>query len=353
MDGNDELLFYIGRGIGQFIVLATIVYYVKKGAARCCCRRGQPVEAGPEVREVTVEGQSVPVSVNHLIHKKDVATTFMLCAYGGIFGAHHFYLDRVTHGVICIWTANFFFFGYFVDLILVPYYVRMHNQKAVDAKVYGATPPQKFSCCACLSWRVSLVYLALIVFFVVALIKLPRGLHDARIIDIDAAIAGTTQNPYDIVGVPRGSPEDVVAQAYIKQVHALEFSGKRCDAKCELKIEQLEKAVEFIDGGWRLSHGVKDDVSAWDDWADFIALEWEVVFAHIQVALDDPDTFQGKPPTQQPRSRGTGKSKSAKGPPPAMGKASSKAGAKGRSRPSPDDRRRRSGKSSASATADL
>lgn len=51
-------------------------------------------------------------------HKKR-KTAFWLCVFLGIFGGHYFYVGRMGRGLLAMFTLNFFFMGWFVDLIRI------------------------------------------------------------------------------------------------------------------------------------------------------------------------------------------------------------------------------------------
>ena len=46
-------------------------------------------------------------------------TTFWLCFFFGYFGVHYFYVGRIGRGIIAFLTLNFFFFGWFIDIIVI------------------------------------------------------------------------------------------------------------------------------------------------------------------------------------------------------------------------------------------
>jgi restriction system protein len=59
----------------------------------------------------------------------DKWVAFFLCLFLGFFGAHKFYEGRVGLGLLYLFTAGLFMFGWFIDLIIIlskpnPYYIR-------------------------------------------------------------------------------------------------------------------------------------------------------------------------------------------------------------------------------------
>jgi hypothetical protein len=50
---------------------------------------------------------------------KSKFAALLLCLFGGLFGLHRFYVGKVGTGLIWFFTMGFFFFGWFVDLLLI------------------------------------------------------------------------------------------------------------------------------------------------------------------------------------------------------------------------------------------
>lgn len=48
---------------------------------------------------------------------KKQSTCLLLCLFTGIFGFHYFYVRRYMRGLMCMFTANFFLFGWFADIV--------------------------------------------------------------------------------------------------------------------------------------------------------------------------------------------------------------------------------------------
>lgn len=59
--------------------------------------------------------------------EKSIIVTYVLWLFGGIFGVHHFYLNRNFNG--CVWslTMGGFFFGLIYDIFNIPSYVQYAN----------------------------------------------------------------------------------------------------------------------------------------------------------------------------------------------------------------------------------
>ena len=50
---------------------------------------------------------------------KSKKTALIICAIGGIWGIHDFYLGRVGSGIVKLITCNYFSIGWIVDLIKI------------------------------------------------------------------------------------------------------------------------------------------------------------------------------------------------------------------------------------------
>lgn len=50
---------------------------------------------------------------------KSKKTALILCAIGGVFGLHDFYLGKIGKGLIKMFTGNFFAMGWILDLIKI------------------------------------------------------------------------------------------------------------------------------------------------------------------------------------------------------------------------------------------
>ena len=50
---------------------------------------------------------------------KSKKTALIICAIGGIWGIHDFYLGRIGSGIVKLFTCNCFSIGWIVDLIKI------------------------------------------------------------------------------------------------------------------------------------------------------------------------------------------------------------------------------------------
>lgn len=71
-----------------------------------------------------------PPSENQVQGTKTKFRAYLLWLFGGIFGAHHFYLDRDDHGFLW-WSSlgGYFGAGWIRDLFKIPTYVADANNE--------------------------------------------------------------------------------------------------------------------------------------------------------------------------------------------------------------------------------
>lgn len=50
---------------------------------------------------------------------KSKKTALLLCAIGGIFGAHQYYVGRISRGLLYTFTAGLFCIGWIGDIIAI------------------------------------------------------------------------------------------------------------------------------------------------------------------------------------------------------------------------------------------
>lgn len=51
-------------------------------------------------------------------HKKK-RTALLLCIFTGMFGGHYFYVGRFMRGLLAMFTFNFLFIGWLLDIIKI------------------------------------------------------------------------------------------------------------------------------------------------------------------------------------------------------------------------------------------
>lgn len=50
---------------------------------------------------------------------KSRSTALILCLFLGVAGIHYFYVGRIGRGLLALFTANFFMFGWFLDIFSI------------------------------------------------------------------------------------------------------------------------------------------------------------------------------------------------------------------------------------------
>jgi len=227
IEEDDTWSTIIFHGIG--IVLFAIF-------CRKCCRR-KPLSS-PALQEVKVELEQIQP-------RKSVLTSYVLLFTGGIFGVHHYYLDRVSHGLCATWTLNFFGLGFVLDLLLVGHYVRNFNDRCCPPSD-GVLPVDDQS-----SRKVLLKFPVLLIVFVGLIVGVvgygPSTLQRIGLVDMDRLAAQTEANPYDILELDGNADLSQAKAAYRKQ--SLKWHPDRnpgCGKECEDKMSEITKAFDLI-----------------------------------------------------------------------------------------------------------
>lgn len=248
---------------------------------------------------VTIDGCKVPREF--LRKKKELGTSYVLWLVGGAVGAHLFYLDRVVHGTCAVFTLNFFFFGWIADAFLMSTYLNACNRQAAADSVNDRTFTR-------LIFRLPLVVGVFFVSILLFFLLFPRMVHNIGVLDVDQAVAGTKSNPYDILGVPHGSPVEVATPAYHEKMRQAEpdpsciasqhkrARGAGCSAKAE-QAEELTKAFAFIQGtvpdkkrkGKSNKKRKSEGGGKQGDWADRVSQEWDVLFEQLKKVTAEED----------------------------------------------------------------
>lgn len=50
---------------------------------------------------------------------KKKSTALILCIFLGFIGAHYFYVGRIGRGIVSLFTMNFFFIGWIIDIFRI------------------------------------------------------------------------------------------------------------------------------------------------------------------------------------------------------------------------------------------
>jgi len=228
---------------------------------RCCCpclvclcpQRAAALDAYGEqqqpaaqtsVRIADAEGEpEVPVEL--LKKRKELCTSYFLLFMTGLLGLHHFYLERFVHGVLSLWTCNFFLVGWLFDLLLLPLYVSSSNKGLSPLALSDGSTRKILT-------RLPVASVLLIVVVLVAFCQTPPLLQALHIVDVEMHAAGTTSNPFEILGVSCNSSAAEVDDAALRKIKVFSLGKARCDKACKDRVSDLMKAQQFASGrAWR------------------------------------------------------------------------------------------------------
>eukprot|EP00927_Polykrikos_kofoidii_P008449 TRINITY_DN13503_c0_g1_i1.p1 TRINITY_DN13503_c0_g1~~TRINITY_DN13503_c0_g1_i1.p1 ORF type:complete len:345 (+),score=48.06 TRINITY_DN13503_c0_g1_i1:57-1037(+) len=182
----------------------------------CCCtmsiscncpKRGNAEVDNAVQKSIKVDGETEPVPVEYLRQRKSTVTAWWLLWSSGLVGGHHFYLDKVVHGITAAVTVNFLGVGWFLDMLLMPGYLWRANTHTSAAAV-APEPGCRFCSRLCLGLVLAVVWwIGLLSWF-------PVVLETGFNLDPHMELANTTANPYDVLGVPRYTPHEDIKKKY-------------------------------------------------------------------------------------------------------------------------------------------
>lgn len=305
-DADDSLILLV-----CFIVASCSVYLC---CCTACCTRcfvcrwlgcpwfgkrqaAQNGDAPPRIE--VVDGDLLgndPALISHVRRGKSVGTAYLLLLTAGIFGAHHFYLERVMHGVLAIFTLNFLGLGWSIDVLAMPLYVRWANG-GVAAFAPLDAPAWPLLC--------RLPVIAVVAFVAISSLvqRTPMLLNDIGVVDLDIRLAGTSANPYDLLRVQRGAPKKAVMKAQEQRLKEAQGSPE-CKAKpggsaCKGMQEDFSSAASYIIYGpskespssarrkdsWRDRRKARKEADA-DDKPDKMSQEWGALFNATKEAFE-------------------------------------------------------------------
>eukprot|EP00931_Biecheleriopsis_adriatica_P091564 TRINITY_DN65448_c0_g1_i1.p1 TRINITY_DN65448_c0_g1~~TRINITY_DN65448_c0_g1_i1.p1 ORF type:complete len:322 (+),score=46.05 TRINITY_DN65448_c0_g1_i1:122-1087(+) len=276
-----------------FSITTWIFFYKTCSCIIDFCRCKRPANQGvADERVVKVEGKEVPVE--HLMRHKDMWTAYSLCATMGLFGAHHFYLDRILHGAVAAMTLNFGMLGYFIDLLAIPTYTRNCNLQTVRSARPDASC-RRYCCCMPCVGTVALCNLLL--FFGAA----PLIIQATGLVDIERRMAGTKENPYVILNWDRNVTRQEATRAMpalMDEIHkSKDCVRSKNDKACKVKMSEFKKAFDFVTGEAvgckkvRAKRNRKDKLkgkarSGKSEWEEFIE-DAECKWNHLADALSE------------------------------------------------------------------
>lgn len=256
-------------GAVHLVGLGLLIY----GVYRCWCRRTPAA--------VQEEAASAAPTPEQLQPQKRRLNAYLLWLCCGWCGAHHFYLERVLHGLLCCWTLNFFYVGWLLDGILIPCYVCDFNRNRASPKA----PWDRNLCRLCC--RLLLVVVALVLLCALVVLQAPAALQWFGIVDLERLAAQTKQNPYVVLGIDRTASPQEAKSAYRKaslQWHPDKNPG--CGKECDEQMAEITKAYEAVKRKSSLAAGD----GTWQSWLRDLGTDWYHVFVAF---TSDPDPAQG------------------------------------------------------------
>lgn len=274
---EDDDSFLVG-----FIVHAILGSFFVWAIKKCCCRGA----AGNGVTDEVLIAKS-----EHLQPRKRLLTGYCLLFSGGLFGVHHFYLDRLVHGLLACWSLNFLGVGVLLDFFLLPYYTRRFNRRRADDD--APNDDSQWVLRFKLPGSVFLIFFALCCFFLCG----PFLLHKTGVVDIERLAAQTEQNPYDILGIPHSADLAEAKKAYKKV--SLKWHPDRnpgCGTECDDKMSDIGKAFDAIKK--RRAGVFSSSDNTWASWLKDHGQDWMYVF-EILGKKDEP---AAKKPTKGSKS---------------------------------------------------
>lgn len=211
--------------------------------------------------EVTV------ITIDQLQSRRSLLSSYALWAVGGLLGIHHFYLHRFIHGLLALWSLNFFGMGFFLDGMCMPAYVRRFNACCHDSAPLDRS--RRTLCCRLptmllLIWGLSAGFI----------VHTPRILHFAGVLDIDRLSAQTEANPYDTLGIAYSASMADIKMGYRKA--SLKWHPDRnpgCGKECDNKMADIAKAFELV----KRRKAPPPEDRTWDAWLRNLGSDWMMV----------------------------------------------------------------------------
>jgi curved DNA-binding protein CbpA/TM2 domain-containing membrane protein YozV len=183
---------------------------------------------------------------------KHIGVVFFIWLFFGLFGGHHFYLDRPVCGALYACSLGCFGLGWLYDFTRLRALVSEANRGESKHQPYQITVG---TCCR--NFCLIIFTLICLAFFVFT-----RGPYYIR--KFDPLNCNFSDNPYETLGVPFGTSFKVCKKAYrslAKELHPDHNPG--CDQKCTDKMAKINLAFEKLkerDG----ASVVEDDIA--DQW---------------------------------------------------------------------------------------
>jgi len=258
---DDSYSAFIGFAHGA--VAVALVY----GCSRRCCA-GRSAAPGASAPQEEAGRDNSVIETEHLQPQKCLTTGYLLLLGAGALGAHHFYLERLVHGLLCLWTVNFLGVGLLVDLLCLPRYVRNFNTRRCSPAAPGDASRGRLLC------RLPLVLVSLLACVFAGFVLTPSMLHKVGVVDIDRIKAQTEANPYDVLGVSRAADLAEAKAAYRKE--SLRWHPDRnpgCGKPCGDRMAEIGKAFDLI----KKRKAPTPTEATWQGWIEDTLQDWSVV----------------------------------------------------------------------------
>lgn len=278
-DSDDQTLIVgiIHAACGFFLVYAIRWW--------CCRKKAEPQN-----------GEAFTAEKEHLQPRKQLLSAYSLLVSGGLVGAHHFYLERLVHGLLAAWSCNFLFIGWLVDFFMMPSYVRGFNQR----RSHEDAPPDR-------SRRQLWVKLPVMVIVFYAcgfcfLLGAPWALHRMGVVDIDRLAAQTEKNPYDTLDIPHTANLAEAKTAYRKL--SLKWHPDRnqgCGKECDHKMSEITKAFDLI----KQRRAPITSARTWNDWLRDIGRDWWYVLEVLSAKWNNDEEKKPAPTKSAKKARPT------------------------------------------------
>lgn len=267
--------------------------------AWCCPERCAGLDAVVPPSTVKVDGVDRPVLLEQLRQRKELTAAYAMWGVGGVFGTHHFYMDRLVHGCLALWSLNFVFVGWVADAFLMPIYVRWANVGTSRVAVCDGVAVR-------VCWRLPPLIIFIFVAFGTILVQGPRLVQEWGFLDVDQELASTSGNPYEMLGISRHATVSEAKAAFEGKKEELHL---RCKVNCTVKFGDLFRAMEYVvsHGGQRPerkkrgkgadAHRSRDQ--EWDNWSSNLGKQWRIIIAHAKDSFQASEASQAEPSTDE------------------------------------------------------
>eukprot|EP00929_Paragymnodinium_shiwhaense_P015561 TRINITY_DN123670_c0_g1_i1.p1 TRINITY_DN123670_c0_g1~~TRINITY_DN123670_c0_g1_i1.p1 ORF type:complete len:289 (-),score=62.78 TRINITY_DN123670_c0_g1_i1:79-945(-) len=260
------LIVFVAHVVGLLILwfLFRTGKCLRRWLCCCCGRRDEEVKRRPD--EVTLQ---------EMQPRKQLSIAYGLWFCFGFLGAHHFYLERVGHGIAALWSLNFLGFGWLLDGYCLPGYVRRQNGGRCDAKA----PSDGFS--KYIFFLVPSLLIAVVMTPICGIVFLPQALHLAGYVDIDRITAQTEVNPYELLGLGRHATL-AEAKAAFRSKSKEWHPDKNPDClNCHEMQAELSKAFDAI----KKRQAPLPEDNTWKKRLSNIGADWKVILEAFEARM--------------------------------------------------------------------